>query len=98
MSRWFLAVVTPAILMQGVLAGPKVEIRDAPEIAFPAGTDSNSPSHWDGDVCYLFNSTGHPSRSFGPDQFHLGEARPVELDRAVEVAGGRWIEATWRIT
>ncbi len=90
------SILSLLVCMQGVCAGPKVVIRDAPEIKYPSQTDSNSPAHWDGDVLYLFNSAGHPFRSFGPDQFHLGKAQSVELDKNIPVAGGQWIEATWK--
>lgn len=90
------SILSQLVLIQGVWAGPKVVIRDAPEIKYPSQTDSNSPAHWDGDALYLFNSAGHPFRSFGPGQFHLGEAQSVELDKNIPVAGGQWIEATWK--
>lgn len=73
---------------------PTVELRPAPKLEFPAGTDSNSPAHWDGDTLYIFNSTGHPSRSQGPGLTSLGQTQRVEYSNTVN--GGRWIECTWK--
>ncbi|MBI4582961.1 MAG: hypothetical protein HY717_02910 [Planctomycetes bacterium] len=73
---------------------PTVILRDAPRLQFPAPTDCNSPTHWDGDTFYLFNSAGHPQRSSGSDLFHLGPAAPSKYDN--QVNGGRWIECTWK--
>jgi len=73
---------------------PTVSLRPASQLKFPGGVDSNSPAHWDGDRLYVFNSVGHPYRSFGPDLLKLGEPKAVSYDNAVD--GGRWIEATWR--
>jgi len=80
--------------LQSAGFGQAVVLRDAPKIAFPSKTDSNSPCHWDGDTLYLFNSEGHPVRSKGPDQFHL--AGPVDCPYDTKANGGRWIECTWR--
>lgn len=72
---------------------PTVRLHPAPRVQFPAGTDSNSPAFWAGDVLYLFNSTGHPHRSSGPSLFDLGPAQPVAFNNTVN--GGRWMEAVW---
>jgi hypothetical protein len=83
---------------------PSVLVRDAAPIFFrgadspapdkPGDTDCNSPAHWDGDTLYLFNSSGHPWRSAGPDLFNLSrDYRRCEYDNAAN--GGRWIECTW---
>ena len=74
--------------------GPSAVLREAPAIAFPSGTDCNSPAHWDGDVLYLFNSEQKPKRSTGPDMFHLGQTIDCPYNNKVE--GGRWIECTWK--
>jgi hypothetical protein len=78
-----LAAVLPASL-----PAYDVALSDAPRVHFPgvvgAGSDPNapgdidcsSPAHWDGDTLYMFYSTGHPFRSFGPDLFHL--SRPSQ--------------------
>lgn len=82
---------------------PRVVVREAPPLRFPGAgleghvgeTDCNSPSHWDGETLYIFNSAAQPWRSAGPDIFHLTETRrPVKYDN--EANGGRWIEATWK--
>ena len=62
----------------------------------PADIDCNSGAHWDGDVLYMFYSTGHPFRSHGPDLMHL--SRPSQRctfdNEKTWNMGGRWIEAT----
>jgi hypothetical protein len=43
----------------------------------------------------VFNSTGHPWRSAGPDLFRLGQDyRSCKYNNTVN--GGRWIESTWK--
>ena len=79
--------------MPAHVAGPTAELRPAARIQFPAGTDSNSPAHWDRDRFFIFNSTGHPHRSFGASLTGLGKPEPVKYDNTVN--GGRWMEATW---
>ena len=69
-------------------------LRPAPTIYFPAEADCNSPSHWDGDSFFLFNSYSRPYRSQGPDLFSLGPADTCDYDSAVN--GGRWIESIWK--
>jgi hypothetical protein len=59
----------------------------------PHDVDCNTPSYWNGGKFYVFNSTGHPYRSFGTDVFHLGPPESVRFDNTVN--GGRWIEAVW---
>jgi len=73
---------------------PGVQLRAAPPMKMPHAVDCNTPSHWDGDTFYVFNSTGHPYRSFGKNLFDLGPAKEVQYDNTVN--GGRWIECTWR--
>jgi hypothetical protein len=68
-----------------------VVLRQAKRVNFPAPTDSNSPAFWDGDTLYVFNSAGHPYRSWGKSVFELSWAESVEFDN--EVNGGRWIES-----
>ena len=72
---------------------PAAALRPAPHLAMPHAVDCNSPSHWDGDTLYVFNSTGHPYRSSGTDLWRLGAPEKIAFDN--EVNGGRWIEATW---
>lgn len=69
-------------------------LHKAEKAQFPSGTDCNSPTHWDDGVLYIFNSTGHPTRSYGEDILHLGNSKPIVYSN--EVDGGRWIEATFR--
>ncbi len=82
---------------------PRVILRDARLLQFrgaqsptpdkPGDCDCNNPAHWDGDTLYVFNSTGHPWRSAGPDLFHLDrDYRRSQYDN--QVNGGRWIECT----
>lgn len=73
---------------------PTARLRPAPRLQMPHEVDCNTPAHWDGNTFYVFNSTGHPYRSFGKDLFHLGPWKEVQFDNKVN--GGRWIEATWR--
>jgi hypothetical protein len=65
------------------------------EYKYEHAIDCNSPLHWDGDTLYLFNSFLHPSRTEGPDIFHLGNQTRVHLgdfDDELDM----WIEATWK--
>jgi len=84
---------------------PTVRIRPASAIQFrggnskspaePGDTDCNSPAHWDDGVLYLFNSSGHPWRSSGPDLFSVtNDYRRCEYNNTAD--GGRWIECTWK--
>jgi hypothetical protein len=84
---------------------PRVIVRDAPLIQMrgansarpdqPGDSDCNSPSHWEGNTLYLFNSAGHPWRSAGPDLLHLDQDyRRCAYDN--QANGGRWIECTWK--
>ncbi len=81
--------------MTGQRLSPKVHLRSASHFQLPHAVDSNSPAHWDGDTLFVFTSTGHPYRSFGPNLFSLGEPKPVRFDNKVN--GGRWLEATWKV-
>jgi hypothetical protein len=83
----------PAAFAPAEDALPTALLRPAPALKMPHAVDCNSPLHWDGQTLYVFNSTGHPFRSFGKDLFHLGSTQRIEYDNAVN--GGRWIEATW---
>jgi hypothetical protein len=84
---------------------PVVELRPGIRIQFrggnssapgqPGDTDSNSPLHWAGDTLFLFNSSGHPWRSSGPDLFHLDQSY-LRCEYNNQAQGGRWIEATWK--
>ncbi len=73
---------------------PEVTLRPASKLQMPHAVDCNTPSHWDGERFYVFNSTGHPYRSFGKSLFELGPFEAIKFDNTVN--GGRWIEATWR--
>jgi hypothetical protein len=84
---------------------PTVTLRPAPLIQMPGvevpersllhEADSNNPLHWDGDVLYLFNNSGHPWRTSGPDIEHLGNRISVDLgDQNNKM--NLWIEATWK--
>jgi hypothetical protein len=82
-----------------------VLVRNAPEVRFrganspspdkPGEVDCNSPAHWDGETLFLFNSAGHPWRLAGPDLLDMAQDyRSCAYD--TRVAGGRWIECTWK--
>ncbi|MBI4581853.1 MAG: hypothetical protein HY718_19305 [Planctomycetes bacterium] len=95
--------------------GPVAVVRPAPQMGF-AGVlrpkiedkqtdgeiDCNSPAHWDGDIMYMFYSTGHPWRSSGPDFARLSRpSQRTAIDNDEEwhrgpkgEQGARWIEAT----
>jgi hypothetical protein len=60
----------------------------------PNPADCNNPAFWAEGTLYVFNSIGHPHRSFGQDIFSLGAASAIKFDNTV--AAGRWIEAIWR--
>jgi hypothetical protein len=70
---------------------PAVTIRPSPKIEFVETTDCNSPSFWDGEDFYVFNSHAHPYRLKGKDVLHLGKPEAVSFDNTMN--GGRWIEA-----
>jgi hypothetical protein len=91
---WVLWLVHASALAGSEPAVPKVHLRAATPIHMPHDVDCNTPSHWNGGKFYVFNSTGHPYRSYGADLLHLGTAEAVKFDNAVN--GGRWIEATLR--
>ena len=84
---------------------PRVVLREVPLLQFrggnspapnqPGDTDCNSPLHWDGGIVYLFNSSGHPWRSSGPNLFHLDQSY-VRCEYNNTTNGGRWIECTWK--
>jgi len=69
------------------------ELRKADTVMMPGGVDSNSPAHWKDGMLFVFNSTGIPVRSEGPDQFRLGHVRGVFFDHYQLKT--RWIESTW---
>jgi hypothetical protein len=60
--------------------------------------DCSSPAHWDGNMMYMFYSTGHPFRSSGPDLPSLSRpsTRVVFDNEAGWKMGGRWIESTYK--
>ena len=60
----------------------------------PAQVDSNSPAWRRNGELHLLNSTGNgPMRSNGADQFHLGAASPVHINRINPWP--TWMEAVW---
>jgi len=81
-------------LFTGTGFAATVTLRPASHPQFPHATDSNSPGRWDGSRLYLFNSTGHPYRSYDSNIFQLGNTAAVTYNDTVN--GGRWMEATWR--
>lgn len=85
---------------------PRVVVREAPVVQFrgasspapetPGECDCNSPGHWSDGTLYVFNSAGHPWRSSGRNVLELtGDYRSCTYDN--RVAGGRWIECTWKV-
>ena len=95
LSGW-LAIVAAATWLPcpAAAAEPQhsAQLRSAPLVEMPHDVDCNTPSHWDGERFYVFNSTGHPYRSSGVDLFHLGPPEEIKFDN--QVNGGRWIETT----
>lgn len=71
--------------------GVRVEVREAPSLRFPSGTDSNSPIWWVNDTMYILNSTGHSTRSWGKNVETL--QRGGEITYTAWRDGGRWIES-----
>lgn len=59
-------------------------------------TDCNSPLHWADGTLYLFNSSGHPWRSSGPNLHHLDQSY-LRCEYSNTTNGGRWIECTWKV-
>ncbi len=76
-----------------VLYGQGAVLREAEPVRMPGRVDCNSPAHWNDGKMYLFNSSGLPVRSEGPDQFQLGQTRAVAFDH--HERHSRWIEASW---
>lgn len=73
---------------------PRVALRTAPTMVFPAPTDSNSPAVWADGELILFNSAANPQRASGGDLFSLGGAAHVTWNN--QVNGGRWFEGVVR--
>jgi hypothetical protein len=92
--RATLSIVAALVAATGFATPPT--LRPASHLQLPGATDSNSPGHWDGPTFYLFNSIGHPYRSYGSNIFQLGNTAAVTFNDTVN--GGRWMEATWRAT
>jgi len=87
------SVITAVAALWCATAFAAATLQPASHLEFPHQTDSNSPGHWDGPIFYLFNSGGHPYRSYGSNLFQLGSTSSVIFDNTVN--GGRWMEATW---
>src|SRR5215831_21060277 len=83
-----------AILSWAVTGTTAPTLRPATHLQFPHQTDSNSPGHWDGSRFFMFNSAGHPYRSYGSNLFQLGNPAAVTFNTTAN--GGRWFEATWK--
>ncbi len=71
----------------------QIEIEDAPPVAFPRGTDCNSPCWWSDGTLYILNSTGHSTRSWGKNVETL--ERGGEITYTAWRDGGRWIESVY---
>lgn len=74
---------------------PRVAVRPAAKLEYSTTVDCNSPSFWDGDVYYVFNSHEAPYRARGQDLFHLEKLENCTFDSTVN--GGRWIEAVIKV-
>ena len=72
----------------------RIEIEEAPEVAFPAHADCNSPCWWHEGSFYLLTSTGHPVLSSGQDVNTL--TVKGEIVYTAYRDGGRWMEAVHR--
>ena len=81
------------LLANPVLYGQSAALREAAPVQMPGRVDCNSSAHWHDGKMYLFNSSGLPVRSEGPDQFQLGQTRAVAFDH--HERHSRWIEASW---
>lgn len=75
-----------------------VTFTDAPPIAFPNRTDSNSPAVWDGQGFYLFNSWGGaPRRATGTGLGDAVDTNPGgDSSTYNDTGAGRWLEAVIR--
>lgn len=69
----------------------RIKVEDAPEVAFPAHADCNSPCWWQGGSLNILTSTGHPVLSSGQDFSTL--AVKGEITYTAYRDGGRWMEA-----
>lgn len=85
---------------------PAYNLRPASYIRFPGSinearhrngvTDCNSPSHWDGETLYVFNSWEQPWRTSGPDLFHLSPVSAVQFNNPELKKLWIWLESTWK--
>lgn len=71
---------------------------DLPEAGIYDAVDSNCPMHWDEDGnLYVFASVRYPFRSSGTNLYTLSpQATRINILDSIGVAGGKWLEATWR--
>jgi hypothetical protein len=91
--------------VQAAHATPSVRLHPAAPVRFPGGfwcgskrvflADCKSPSHWDGNTLYVFNSEAVVFRSSGPDLFHLSLPEFVRFDEGLTKLQ-IWIESTYR--
>jgi hypothetical protein len=100
LARWSLALNLIAWAAQSQcdarekssgMTEPVVKVRRADKIEFPDTVDCNSPSFWDGNQFYVFNSHAQATRHRGRDIYHLEESKDAVFDNKVN--GGRWFEA-----
>jgi hypothetical protein len=87
---------------------PSVTIQNAFPIRLPGGrlpeagiedaVDCNSPVHWDDEgKMHVFTSVRHPFRSSGTNLYDLSNpSSRTTIQHKEEVAGGKWLEATYR--
>ncbi len=87
-------MLSATLCLYGQLAAQSAKVRDASQLDMPSQVDSNSPAGRRNGELHLLNSTGNgPMRSDGPDQFHLGVASPVHINRINPWP--TWMEAIW---
>jgi hypothetical protein len=91
--RRTLGAIPAVAAMMVALHAQTIEIRPAPVVTLPSPTDSNSPGHWANGTFYLFNAMGVPYRSFGEDQFNLGNSSEAVFSDGTP--SPLWIEATF---
>lgn len=84
---------------------PRVSLREAAPLLMPGahefdtewGVDGNSPAERDaGGQLIIFNSLQFPWRSTGADLFQMQPSERVVIFNREEIAGGLWLEATYR--
>lgn len=69
-------------------------VQPAHRASLPQVIDGNTSAMWADGELHIFHSTGVPTRSKGPDQFHLGGTENIDFNSSDHKPV--WFEAVWR--